>query len=264
MKVNKDFFNGLPQLSFDKNHHNSNGNLYIFHDLLIFKKYDANFIFPNETERNIDFLIKEKVPNAPLIYEKMYYNGKFIGYIMEYIKDSMTFRQAIGKNIELDKKIQAIFDVYNSLKYLNSKNIFVGDVHSDNFLITNSGKGYAIDLEWIRFLGDENKFIQRYLIRPGEKFNKTNTPSKYTDNLKFMISSLSLLLDVDLEEYIANREHEINMEVILKEVIMPLNNPELTAYFNKIIKYENVEYFDDFLLSTIPEKSTILTFKKSY
>ena len=47
-----------------------------------------------------------------------------------------------------------------------------------------------------------------------------------------MISSLSLLLNVDLEKYIISNEHCICLEQIYQEVILPLNQPSLNEYFD--------------------------------
>lgn len=88
---------------------------------------------------------------------------------MEYIKNAKTFREASGAHIDEDLKLKAICDVYEAFKYLHSRNIYLGDVHSDNFLISSDGSGYIIDLDYMRFLGDKYKFQQCYLIRPNNK-----------------------------------------------------------------------------------------------
>ena len=142
-----------------------------------------------------------KIPCTPLIYDKLYSNGEFVGYIMEYIPNALTFRQALSEDIPHDLKIAAIRDIYVALKYFHSENIYLGDVHSDNMLLTESGKGYIIDLEEVRFPGDEYKFKQCYLISPNNNSNRINVPSQYTDNVKVMISSLSLLLDLNMKAW---------------------------------------------------------------
>ena len=201
-------------------------------DGILYKLFGDNS-FIDEKNRNVDFLIQNRVPNSPEIYAKLYRESEFCGYTMEYLSNSLTFRQAIT-------------DIYEAMKFFHSYDICLGDIHSDNMLITN-GKGYLIDLEEIRFPGDEFKFKQCYLVRPNESLNKINIPSKYTDNVKLMICSLSLLLNRDLETFIDPIRHEINLEKLYNDIILPLNNEELSSYFKELMSGNFKEYFSDFL-----------------
>ena len=83
---------------------------------------------------------------------------------MEYISNSLTFRQAMYEKISKEKKISAIKDVYITLKQLHSFDICIGDIHMDNFLYVD-GNGYTIDLDEIRLKGDEFKFRECYLLK---------------------------------------------------------------------------------------------------
>lgn len=121
-------------------------------------------------------------------------------------------------------------------------------MHSDNFLISSYDRGYIIDLDYMRFPGDEYKFQQCYLIKPNSNAYKINVASKYTDNIKVMISCLSLLLEIDLEAYISKNTSDINLEEIYNKVIVPLNNHVLSDYFKKLMTGEDVEYFSDYYL----------------
>lgn len=218
-------------------------------DGILYKLFGDNS-FIDEKNRNVDFLIQNRVPNSPEIYAKLYRESEFCGYTMEYLSNSLTFRQAIKEDISTLEKLQAITDIYEAMKFLHSYDICLGDIHSDNMLITN-GKGYLIDLEEIRFPGDEFKFKQCYLVRPNESLNKINIPSKYTDNVKLMICSLSLLLNRDLETFIDPIRHEINLEKLYNDIILPLNDEELSLYFEELMGGSFTEYFSDFLGKSI-------------
>ncbi len=237
----------LSTLKLSDSTHNNGGNVYVLDDLLykIFKEF---YSYQSEIERNTDFQIRESIPNTPKIFDKIYVDGKFSGYVMEYIKNAKTFREAIGGHVDEELKIKAICDVYEALKFLHSRNIYLGDVHSDNFLISSDGDGYIIDLDYMRFPGDEYKFQQCYLIKPNNKAYKINVASIYTDNIKVMLSCLSLLIGIDLERFISKKASDINLEEIYSDVIHPLKIKPLDIYFKKLMNGEEVEYFSDYLL----------------
>lgn len=223
-------------LTIDENTHNNNGKIYLQNNI-IYKMYDI-IPFESEVKRNIEYLLKNPINNTPEIYKIIYDNSKFKGYAMQYIENSLTFRQAINKPIPLENKISAIKEIYIALKELHSKNILLGDIHSDNFLIQND-KGYIIDLDYIRFPGDEFKFFECYVI------NNKKIATRYTDNIKTMISSLSLLLNTDLEKYI-DKNSNINLEKINTEIIQQTKNKALIDYFQKTLNGETI-YFDELL-----------------
>ena len=214
-------------------------------DGILYKIFGDNS-FIREKKRNIDYLIHNKVPNSPEIYIKINKGNEICGYAMEYIPNAMTFRQAIGNNLPLNTKIKAIEDVYEALKHLHTNSIYLGDIHSDNMLITETG-GYLIDLEEIRFPGDEWKYKQYYLVKPNSNSKRINIPSDYTDNIKLMICSLSLLLDRDLELLIDQKRHEINVERLYNEIVKPLNNEEINDYFEGLMDKSFKEYFSDIM-----------------
>lgn len=251
MNICKEKLNNYNKLNIENAKNNTGGNIYLVNEKLLYKVFNDPYFYIKEVERNIDFQIKKHIPNTPIIYDKLYIDNLFVGYIMEYINNSVTFRDAIGLNVDIDLKIKAIKDIYYSLKYLHSKNIFLGDVHLDNILITKSGKGYLTDLDYMRFSSDQYKFHQYYLIKPNNNSYKINIASKYTDNIKIMISALSLLLEKDLETYISKDTFDINLEQIYIDIIIPLNNRVLNDYFLKIMNKEDTNYFDECCLSSL-------------
>lgn len=236
----------FSSLNRQDNKHNHGGKLYLLEGKL-YKIFSSISYFEDEVERNIDFQRSHRIPNTPVIYDKVFIDGVFSGYVMEYIENSNTIRNLIGQKINLEIKLRAIRDIYNGLKYLHSNNIFLGDVHSENFLINSDGRGFIIDLDYMVFVGDEYKFTQCYLIKPNSKVYKINISSRYTDNVKVMLVCLSLLLGINLEEFISPTDHSINLEDIYNNVIVKLNNNDLNEYFLRVMAQEDVDYFIDFI-----------------
>lgn len=240
----------LTPLSIKKDIHNTGGTIYIKDKDTLYKIFKDFNSYEYETERNIDFQIIHNIPNCSKIKDKIFIDNHFSGYSMEYKQDTLTFRDSINNNISFETKVNAICDVYQGLRYLHERNIYIGDIHSDNFLISSNGDGYIIDLETIRFPGDEYKFEQCYLIKPNNQKNKINIADAYTDNIKTMISSLTLLLEIDLEQLISKKTYDLNLEELQQKVILPLGNPALFKYVKDLMqtsKKEPFTYFDTFL-----------------
>lgn len=237
----------ITQLEFKKSnniHQNTNSIMYIDENN-IYKIVDSELFYPKEFERNIDYLINNEIPNTPKIYEKIYRYKKFYGYVMEHIKNSITFKEAIETNIDEQIKTKAIIDIHNALKELHKRNIVLGDIHIENFIISQDD-GYLVDLDYMRFPGEENKFINCYDIKPYNSNNKITKSSIYTDIVKTTIASLSLLLKMNLESLTNSNDKSLHLEDIYNTVIIATNNKLLINYFKDLMNGKEL-YFDDFL-----------------
>ena len=220
----------------------------------IIYKYDNDILLKvvgdcfEKIERNIDIQIKEHIPNTPFIYDKLYNKGSFVGYSMEYLRNSITFRSATYLNIDFDSCIKIIQDIYETVKYLHKKDLLLGDVHMDNFMIDDKGRGYVIDLDGMYFSHENCEFQDLYSVKLNSNGYRIAFNNKKTDNIKAMICCLSLILGVDLESEYINKS-EIDIEKIYNKYIKGLGIRNLDNYFCRIINGEDIEYFDDFLKS---------------
>ena len=234
--------NNLTQLEFTKDNKNRND----YHSIIyrdnqyIYKIIDIKENYPDEFKRNINFLINNNIPNIGPIIDKIYYKGTLCGYVAEYVDNSILFRDAIFKDIDEQDKISAIIGIHRALKYFHENNIILGEICLDHFLISGSN-GYIIDLEYIIFPGDEYKFKNCYNIKKSTGSKCITTSSKYTDIIKAMIASLSLLLKMDLESLVSYSDNSINL------VITSTRNRKLLEYFDRVMNKEEL-YFDDFLV----------------
>ena len=80
-------------------------------------------------------------------------------------------------------------------------------------------------------------------------------PSRYTDNVKFMISSLSLIFNIDLEDFIDRNSHDINLESIYHKLIVPSGMEELIIYFQDLMEQKETKYFDEMTFFTTKSRT---------
>ena len=239
----------MKELDINKDYNNG-GSLYL-EDGYLYKVYDEVSYFRDEKERNIKFLMNNSVPNTPKIYKMLYKNNEFNGYIMEYIEESMTFREGMKQEINFSDKIKAILDVYETLKVLHSYNICIGDIHLSNFLYKD-GHGYVIDLDEIRYPEDNFRFRERYLVKESIKSVPSKQASFITDNIKFCICCLSFLYNIDLENIICKYSLK-SVKMILKF----LTSDEEYKEISKVLDVNKLYYFDDILVNRV-NKSRVL------
>jgi len=217
---------------------NNGGSLYVIGNFLV-KEYNEVNYFAYEKERNIKFLKLVRVPNTPKIYKLLYKNKIFNGYVMDYIKGSITFREAINYNISYKDKIQSIKDVYKSLKYLHRCNICIGDIHLSNFLYKD-GHGYVIDLDEIRFPDDEFKFREYYIVKEYDESRYIKKSNFITDNIKLAITCLSFLFGIDLESIIKRCSLDS-----IKKFLRGFLDSKTYYYICSVLDMKQLVYLDD-------------------
>lgn len=230
--------------------HNNGGTLYLINGYL-YKYYGEVSYFIEEKERNIDFIIKNPIPNTPKIFKKLSENGMFCGYVMEYIAHSKTLREGMTEEISKEDKFNIISDIYQALKMLHSLGACLGDIHMDNFLFCGN-KGFIIDLDEIRFPGDEFKFRECYLIREYKDSKVSKRATRNTDNMKVAICCLSFLYQVDLEEIIINSSLQEVKEKL--KIIIPFSEYK---EIEKIFDFNHLYYLDDIICNQDVHKKTI-------
>ena len=249
MELNDQNIQKLTALEFkghtSSKHHNASSVIY-YDSEYIYKIVDSKLFFPKQFERNIEYLINNPLPNSPRIYEKILMDGEFYGYVTEYIKDGLTFREALNSDLTEQDRAKAIIDIHECLKTLHANNITIGDIHLDNLLIQEN-KGYIVDLDYMRFKGEEKLFNSCYDIKQKNNLDKITEASVYSDITKIMLLSLSLLIKMNLESLVNNLDKSIHLENIFDIVIQSTHNNKLINYFERVMNGEAI-YFDDFLI----------------
>lgn len=213
----------------------------------IYKIVDSRYFYPKQLERNIDFLLNNDIPNIGKVIDKIYYNNVLYGYVAEYVHDCITLRDAINQGISEQDAVSIIIDFHKALKYFHANDIVLGELCLDHYLVQNN-HGYLIDLDYMIFPNDKTMLKPCYHIKKNINNKVITAPSKYTDIVKVLIASLSLLIKMDLESLISTKDRSINLQYIYEMIIPAINNEKLTEYFKQILNGEEL-YFDDFLIT---------------
>lgn len=249
--VNRKVIEKLPRLLISG--HNNGGVIYIKDSKTLIKLFDPLASFLTEKERNATFLSVTDI-SCPKPMDILYDENGFAGYTERYIKRAKTFKSEINKpRITLEQKFQIITDIYKPLSQLNNRNIYLGDIHLDNFIFNNEG-GYLIDLDDVRFKGlDDFKFMEYYCIKKNNKCPSIKVASSYTDNAKAVICFLSLIYNENFEE-IARAE---GLDEIMERIFCyASNNIDLLNLLKKVF-YQPTEQISDLdkqLIKTIKSR----------
>ena len=159
---------------------------------------------------------------------------------MKYLKDFKTFKDSLAdNNLDIKDKEQIIKNIFQAIKRLHRLGVFLEDIQLENFMYFQN-EGIVIDLDDIHFSFEEDKTRAKYYL----KGIKNKNPF-YLDNLKVVISSLSLLMGINIEEMV--KDNDFNT------ILHSLNLPEeVLLYLQTIIDSEEVIYFDEIVEFIVP------------
>lgn len=221
---------------------NTGGDLYIKDDNILYKIYEEQN-FKNIKEQNIDYMLKgEKIDQSGYPIEKIISKEtkQFIGFSMPYYHNTKTFTELCNSNdLELEEKISVIKDIFSQLKQLHQRDILLKDIHMDNLIVNE--KGHIIDLDEFILPGNEFAFRQYYCIGKNKNTPFINIPTKISDNIKMVISSLSLIYNYNFEEVL---RQNYSLEDLIKNYSF-LFSEEVINYLENIFNLEYLIYFDE-------------------
>ncbi|MCI6002197.1 MAG: hypothetical protein MRZ37_03525 [Tenericutes bacterium] len=130
----------LPYFATEQNHTESN--LYLNKNLVfkIFKNKNDIALMKNK-EKKIDFLKTSNIEEFILPKHKIYVDNFFAGYSSNHFTDSKTLDNIYY--LPLDKKIQILTKVSQSLENIHENCIILGDINAGNILYNNNTIKFA-------------------------------------------------------------------------------------------------------------------------
>lgn len=167
------------------------GNVYLTQDGRILKMFKStSFTYIKDREETLKFIKKLDVDEIVKPKHLVYYDGIFVGYIMEYLPDG----EALWDNSEkysFEEKIDKIKEIEKVMKKLHEKHVFICDLNPDNIFFDKKGNVRLIDCD---------SFVIKNNVINNEVENKYKDPlnkivSEKTDLYAFAITTLQLLID---------------------------------------------------------------------
>lgn len=167
------------------------GNIYLTQDGRILKMFKStSFTYIKDREETLKFIKNLDVEEIVKPKHLVYYDGIFVGYIMEYLPDG----EALWDNSEkysFEEKIDKIKEIEKVMKKLHERHVFICDLNPDNIFFDKNGKVRLIDCD---------SFVIKNNVINNETDNKYKDPlnkivSEKTDLYAFAITTLQLLID---------------------------------------------------------------------
>ena len=150
----------------------------------------TSFTYIKDREETLKFIKNLDVEEIVKPKHLVYYDGIFVGYIMEYLPDG----EALWDNSEkysFEEKIDKIKEIEKVMKKLHERHVFICDLNPDNIFFDKNGKVRLIDCD---------SFVIKNNVINNETDNKYKDPlnkivSEKTDLYAFAITTLQLLID---------------------------------------------------------------------
>lgn len=212
------------------------GNIYLTQDGRILKMFTStSFTYIKDREETLRYLkdidIEEIVKPKHLVY----YDGVFVGYIMEYLPDGAS----LSKNTEkysFEEKIEIIKKIEEVMKKLHKKKIYICDLNLDNIFLDKNGNVRLIDCD--SFVIKKNVVNNEVDLKYQDGVYKI--VSDKTDLYAFAVTSLELLTDEKIEDNASNLEVEKVYNKNKGKLPISFKN-----YFESIFKTRDRFYLSD-------------------
>lgn len=171
------------------------GNIYLTQDGRILKMFTStSFTYIKDREETLRYIKELDIDEIVKPKHLVYYDGVFVGYIMEYLPEGEALWNR-STNYSFEEKIEKIKAIEEVMKKLHDKNIYICDLNPDNIFFNKNGDVRLIDCD---------AFVIKKNVVNNEVDQKYRDPiykvvSEKTDLYAFAITSLQLLIDEKID-----------------------------------------------------------------
>lgn len=167
------------------------GNIYLTQDGRILKMFTStSFTYVKDREETLKYIKTIDIPEIVKPKHLVYYDGVFVGYIMEYLPEGEALWTR-SESYSFEEKIDKIKEIEKVMKKLHEKNIYICDLNPNNIFFDKNGEVKLIDCD---------SFVIKNNVINNEVDPKYRDPlnrivSEKTDLYAFAITTLQLLID---------------------------------------------------------------------
>lgn len=171
------------------------GNIYLTQDGRILKMFTStSFTYIKDREETLRYIKDLDMEEIVKPKHLVYYDGVFVGYIMEYLPEGEALWNK-SSSYSFEEKIEKIKAIEDVMKKLHEKHIYICDLNPDNIFFDKEGKVKLIDCD---------AFVIKKNVVNDEVDKKYQDPvykivSEKTDLYTFAITSLQLLIDEKID-----------------------------------------------------------------
>lgn len=172
------------------------GNIYLTSDNRILKMFTStSFTYIKDREETLRYIKKLDVAEVAKPKNLVYYDGIFIGYIMEYLPEGSDLLTKC-KSYTFEEKLEKINKLEKVMKKLHKQKIYICDLNPNNMYLDNNGNIKLIDCD---------AFVTKRNILNNSVVKKYQDPiykivGKKTDMYAFAITCLEILTDEVIDD----------------------------------------------------------------
>lgn len=180
------------------------GNIYLTQDGRILKMFTStSFTYIKDREETLRYIKSLDIEEIVKPKHLVYYDGVFVGYIMEYLPEGEALWNK-SSSYSFEEKIEKIKAIEDVMKKLHDKKIYICDLNPDNIFFDKEGNVKLIDCD---------AFVIKKNVVNNEVDKKYQDPvykivSEKTDLYAFAITSLQLLIDEKIDNNASFNEIE--------------------------------------------------------
>lgn len=172
------------------------GNIYLTEDGRILKMFTStSFTFIKDREETLRFLQKLDIKEIAKPKNLVYYDGMFVGYIMDYLPDGDALWNQ-NSNYSFEQRIEKIKKLEQIMKKLHEKKVYISDLNPDNIFCDEKGDIKLIDCD--AFIIKKNVVNKNIASKYQDPIYKI--VSEKTDLFAFAITALQIFLNIKIDD----------------------------------------------------------------
>ena len=213
------------------------GNIYLTEDGKILKMFKStSFTYIKDREETLRYIKSLDLDEIIKPKNLVYYDGVFVGYIMEYLPEGQGLWDKIGE-YSFEDKIEKIKLIEDVMKKLHKKNIYVCDLNPDNIFFDKEGNVKLIDCDaFVIKKNILNNQVDKVYQDPIYK-----VVSEKTDLYAFSVTSLQMLINNKID-----KDKSFNDVVRIYEKNKNKMPISFKNYYDSVFKTRSRHYLSDF------------------